>query len=211
MVIKEKKPIFLKVLLISSVVILFNLGFISYSIVKSPKISGLSIKENLFNSYYSFSFPAKIFMISQFIILLSLLFYAAFRDKMLQKIKNESMDLHIERNIDKNKTDLDILYETLKDKKELPISAISKSFNVTKDIAMEWCKILESGELVIISYPGFSEPFVRINEKEVKKIISEKSNICRDSLKIKKEIEESAKKLDKKKSKKFPEKSPTSA
>ncbi len=207
MKIKERKPIFSKVLMISSIVVLLNIGYLTYIIVKSPqKISGFSINENIFQSYNSLTFPVKIFMISQWIILLFILFYAAFRDKMIQKIKNENIDLHIQRNPDKNKTDLDVLYDILKDKKELPISAISKSFNVTKDIAMEWCKILESGELVSISYPGFSEPFVCINEKEIKNIGSEKSDTLKDSIKIKKEIEKSVQKqaIEKKEIKKIP-------
>lgn len=192
MEIKKRKPIFLKVLSIALAVVLFNIGYFAYITVNTPqKIVGFSIKENVFQSYNSLTFPIRIFMISQWVLLLFILFYAAFRDRKIQRINNENIDLHIKRNPDKNKTDLDTLYEILKDKKELPISAVSKSFNVNKDIAMEWCKILESGELVSISYPGFSEPFVRINEKEIKNINIEKSSILKDSLKIKKEIEES--------------------
>lgn len=196
MVAKEGKPIFLKVLLICSVIVLLNIGYFAYTIVNThQKIVGFSINENISQSYNSLSFPTKIFMIFQWVAILFILFYAAFRDRVIQKIKNENTDLHIETSLNRNNTDLDVLYEILKDKKQIPISAISKSFNVNKDIAMEWCKILESGGLVSVTYPGFSEPFVRINEKGIKNISPEKLSILKDNIKIKKEIEESSPKL----------------
>lgn len=190
---KEEKPIFFKVLAIVLVIAVMNVGFLAYwNGNASQKLTGFSINENIniLQNFNSFSTYAKIFMVCQWVLLLSILLYAVTRDKRIQLTKSEAMDFHIQTNPDKNKTDLDTLYELLQNKKELSISAISKLFDVDKDIALEWCKILESGELVSISYPAFSEPVVRINEKEIKNITPEKSNISRDSIKIKEEIEE---------------------
>lgn len=190
---KEAKPIFLKVLTIVLVIALANVGYFVYNNANSSqRMTGFSINDlntSVSNSYNSLSLTSKIFMIGQWVVLLFVLFYAAFRDRRLKITADENIDLHIQRNLDKNKTDLDSLYEIIREKKELPISVISRSFNVNKEVALEWCKILESGELVSISYPGFSEPTVCINEKELKSISYDKSDVSKDTVKIKEEIQ----------------------
>jgi hypothetical protein len=198
MAIREVQPIFLKVFSIVIVVILLNFVYIIYKNggITQP-ITGFSVKETIFSGYSSLSFTTRIFMISEWTFLFLILIYAVYWDKRMQIKKSDSIDLHIQRNVDKNKTDLDTLYETIKEKKEIPLSAISKSFNITKDIAMEWCKILESGELVSLSYPGFSEPLVRINEKVAKNMEIEKSDRANVNLDTKKEILESQKNPEK--------------
>ncbi|MDO8508745.1 MAG: hypothetical protein Q7S27_03620 [Nanoarchaeota archaeon] len=64
----------------------------------------------------------------------------------------------------KTKTDLDILYEILKEKKHLRISTISKIFNISQEIALSWAKTLESGSLAAIHYPRVGEPELTIIE-----------------------------------------------
>lgn len=63
-----------------------------------------------------------------------------------------------------NHTDLDILYEILKEKKSLRLSTISKLFKIDKELVMEWVATLESGNLASINYPRFGEPEVKIVE-----------------------------------------------
>jgi hypothetical protein len=192
MVIKEVRPIFLKVFSIVIVIILLNFVYMIYKNGGISQVTtGFSVKETIIGSYSSLSFQSKLFMISEWVFLFLLLIYAVYWDKRMLIKKNDLIDLHIQRNVDKNKTDLDTLYEIIKEKKELPISTISKSFNITKDIAMEWCKILESGELVSLSYPGFSEPLVRINEKRPNNVEIEAHNTAKDQSRTKKDIIES--------------------
>jgi hypothetical protein len=187
---KEGKPIFLKAFSLVLAVLFLNLaGFVFMSGGIAKGLTGFSIKDTVYKNYFGMSFGVKIYFIAQWSLLLIILFYAFFRDVRVKKLKTEVINFHINKNLDKNKTDLDTLYEILKEKKELTISSISKSFNVTKDIAMEWCKILETGELVSIDYPSFSEPVIRIVEKEVKNIIPEKDQMLKESLEIKKGIE----------------------
>ena len=67
-----------------------------------------------------------------------------------------------------NETDLDVLYNILKEKKELRASIIAGVFKIPNDKAVEWGKILEEKSLVEIDYPTFSEPRIifKDNEKE---------------------------------------------
>ena len=62
-------------------------------------------------------------------------------------------------------TDLDRLYEALKQKKKIKISEIASTYKVSNDIALEWCKTLELGKLAALSYPRFSEPTLILKEK----------------------------------------------
>ena len=71
-----------------------------------------------------------------------------------------------ERTAGRSKTDLDVLYDILKDKKVLTLSTIAKIFKIQKEKALEWAKILENYGLGQIEYPAFSEPEIRITEKD---------------------------------------------
>ena len=66
----------------------------------------------------------------------------------------------------KSETDLDLLYKLLKEKKILRISVIAEIFKIDKDMALEWCKILEEGNLATINYPTIGDPRVIINEEK---------------------------------------------
>ena len=68
----------------------------------------------------------------------------------------------------KSSTDLDTLYELLKEKKRLKLNAIALSFHLTEENALEWAKILESANLATISYPKFGDPELVLNEIEEK-------------------------------------------
>jgi len=61
----------------------------------------------------------------------------------------------------KKLTDVDHLYDFLFKEKNIKLSKISQNFNVTREKAEEWCKILEEGGLAIIHYPPIGEPEIR--------------------------------------------------
>ena len=65
---------------------------------------------------------------------------------------------------DKTQTDIDILYEILKDKKRLKLTAISKVFHVPTSTALEWAKTLQNGKLAEIYYPQMREPEVMLKQ-----------------------------------------------
>jgi hypothetical protein len=61
-------------------------------------------------------------------------------------------------------TDLDVLYELLKEKKRVKVSAVMKAFDLEEEMAMNWCKILESGNLAVIEYSRVGEPIIELKE-----------------------------------------------
>lgn len=74
------------------------------------------------------------------------------RDKV--SIRKEIKAITKSMNYGEYQTDLDVLYDILKERKKLKIKVISDVFEINYDMAMNWAKILESGKLVSIEYPG---------------------------------------------------------
>ena len=162
---KGEKRIFLKTSLILLLFLFINVAvYLVQFKIFNKGLTGFSIQSSVVEIYSSMSLFSKIFFIGQWIILLIILLFMVFKDRKNKK-SDEPVYINIKENFDKKKTDLDILYDILKVQKELKISTISKSFNVTKEVAQEWCEILESANLATFDYPGFGEPVIRIIEK----------------------------------------------
>jgi len=163
---KEEKQIFSKVVVIIGIILLINMGLFFYR-GKSPSggLTGLSVKEMVTEVYKTTPFTLKIFLGAQWILLILLLIFAFREDRKVKSRKKELEGIDLKKMTPKQGTDLDTLYNILKNKKQLRISTISKVFNINDKIAIEWCKILESGNLAILDYPGIGEPIVKLIEK----------------------------------------------
>jgi len=102
------------------------------------------------------------------LLLVVILAYAKFlkhRREEDQKIANFT----IPQLKSKAETNLDLLYNLLKEKKVLNIRSVSKLFKVSKEKALEWAKILEDYDLATIEYPTFSDAEIRIKTDEIEK------------------------------------------
>jgi len=58
----------------------------------------------------------------------------------------------------KVETEFDQFIKLVKEKKEVGLAEIEKKFNLTREKAEEWARLLESHGLVEIRYPAFGEP-----------------------------------------------------
>lgn len=59
-------------------------------------------------------------------------------------------------------TALDNLYNLLLERKMMSVESIATHFNVSKDLVMEWGKILEAGELATIENPKIGKPSIKL-------------------------------------------------
>jgi len=164
--IKEEKPIFLKVFLVVVVILIINIGVFSYKMTTDGGLTGLSIGKKFSEAYKGISPTSKLLLILQWIVLVTLLAGVFFRDMRAKnrEAKEELSGLDINRLSKDSGTDLDTLYKVLKEKKKLKISNIARLFRVKEEVAMEWCKILESGNLGVIEYLSAREPIIKIVE-----------------------------------------------
>ncbi|MDP2925046.1 MAG: hypothetical protein Q8N99_01610 [Nanoarchaeota archaeon] len=188
----EGKPIFFKVFLVALLLVVINGAYFFYNFYKyyNKGVSGFSIKTTFFtvkntlsDNYSSMSVGIKIFLIVQWALIVGILTYAATRDRRLKNKLFVKLVLN-DRNNKVNKTDLDTLYDTLKKDKELKISTIASSFDISRDNALEWAHILESGDLATIEYPGFGEPILRIIDNENKFVPAQETTKIEDEREI---------------------------
>jgi len=162
---KEAKPVFLKVIIIAAVILIANLAFLFYfyGSLKSG-MTGFSVLGSFSKAYAEMPYSSKIFIVAEWSILILILAGTFIRDVSVKRGEIEGINLKDVSG--KIGTDIDKLYSILQDKNQLRISTISKAFKVDKETAMEWCRILESGNLASMDYPGVGEPVLRINKKE---------------------------------------------
>lgn len=100
----------------------------------------------------------------QWSLLLVLFIYAFFKRKQVTIDSIELKKVMVPSKQGRQKTDLDTLYEYLSEKGQIKIIEVMKMFNIKKDIAMEWGKILESGDLAEIDYPMMRGPIIKFKE-----------------------------------------------
>lgn len=162
---KEEKPIFLKALLVVIVLLLIEIGFFFYKYSPNKSFTGFSVREMIFGTYTQVPLASKLFLVAEWIIFASILLFVYLRDRGIGSRSDELEGIDLSKLTEKWGTDIDTLYNLLKTKKQIRIMAVSKLFNVNKDVAISWCKTLESGNLAVIEYPQ-GGPVIKINEKE---------------------------------------------
>lgn len=121
-------------------------------------LTGEQIKEN-YNSAPSFS---RLLIIGEWALLVILIIASIVGDKM--HVKKQHIALEIKKSTDKSKTDIDVLYDLLKEKKKISLATIAETFKIKEETATEWVKILEEANLATINYPRFGEPEAFVKE-----------------------------------------------
>ena len=92
----------------------------------------------------------------------------------------------------KASTSLDALYNLLLERKIMKVEDIASHFNVSKELVIEWGKILEAGELATINNPRIGKPVIKIagyTGEELKKESSQ-DEIIKKRLKIQEDIKQ---------------------
>ena len=155
-----------KFFLIAIFILIGEIGVMIYPSVPRT-LTGFSVKTTTINIYTSIAPISRIMLIAQWFLIMPLIIFL-FIKKSRAKEKKELVGIDIKQIIKNSKTDLDALYTVLKIKKQLRISSISKLFEIEKELATEWARILELGDLATIDYPGIGEPIVILKKKKLK-------------------------------------------
>ena len=92
--------------------------------------------------------------------------------RLLIQAKMEFKEYDIEIIKEKTKpeisnTDLDILYNLLKEKKKLQVKALAIYFKVEESTIIAWARILEEANLLTIHYPNFGHPILILVEEVI--------------------------------------------
>ncbi len=78
-----------------------------------------------------------------------------------QEEEKQQQILKVTAKLIKHETDLDRVYNIIKEKKAVKISEITSQFNISKKQAEDWASILEKYGLIEIYYPMLGEPELR--------------------------------------------------
>ena len=163
--IKEGRPIFLKISVIVVLILIANISVFMYKYGNfSNGLTGFSVGDSLTSAYSDLSQTTKIFLAAQWGFLVLIMIFGIIRDSVVRSRMREFLGNDLKKISEKSGTDLDALYSLLQTRKQLRVSTISKMFNISNDIAMDWCKILETGNLAAIDYK-MGEPIIKVNEK----------------------------------------------
>ncbi|MBI5804051.1 hypothetical protein HY450_02300 [Candidatus Pacearchaeota archaeon] len=184
----KRKSGFLKLLMTFLILLIIIHSFVHLSVYGTGisaevdgTISGFSVGKVKVGEEIKSVYPLKqslsgIFVVGEWVLLL--IFFVFFFTKSRLSKRKEFEEIHMNRKKRMGtKTDIDVLYEMLKEKKRLRFSSIAKAFEIEESVVMEWGKTLESGGLALIDYPRFGEPYIVIKEEtEVKNEEKEKAN-----------------------------------
>lgn len=122
-------------------------------------ISGFAVGntdiEQLKSQYTQISFASKVIIIGEWGLLILLISASLVGDRI--HVKKQKLVLQLKKTTDKSKTDIDILYDLLKENKTIPIATICETFHIKEETAHEWAKILEEAELATLHYPRFGD------------------------------------------------------
>ncbi len=164
--IKEEKHIFFKVLLVVVLILVINTVVFTIKINSNSGLTGLSIVEKVSTSYSGISTSTKIFLLAQWVILLTLLLGTFIKERKLKdKPEQDNLSgINVKKMADQDSTDIDTLYKILKEKKKIRLSSIIQLFKVKKEVALNWCKTLETGNLATMEYVSAKDPVIKIIE-----------------------------------------------
>lgn len=159
---KGGKSVFLKFLLVSAFILIANAGVIAYKYGKN--FTGFSISEGVERTYSEISSLSKILFVIQWGVIIFVLLFVFIFERAGNSKKKDIAEISSRKLSGNSSTDLDALYSALQEKKKLKLSTISKAFGINAEVAMEWCKILEAGNLAVIDYPGIGEPVIKLGK-----------------------------------------------
>ena len=158
----EKRGKINKLGVILAILLIAIIGFVVYWTIKN-----LQITNTIATNYHELSTRSRLIIAGEWLLILVIILVVLVKGKMrankIEKIKVDP-SLLTKYKKSRSETDIDVLYEILKEKKNLTFPMIEKLFNVKRQIVMNWGEILESGNLAEIRYPTVGDPRLVLKE-----------------------------------------------
>ncbi len=160
--IEQKKRGFLEIVIGITMIIVLLLAAWFFLLRGAFEFKGVQdFGKNSYELYNSLPTGSKSIILIQIFILVSFFLYFLFKGfQMIFDVKTvEETEQSEQQSME---TELDRLYRIIKDNKDISVSVVSKEFKISENLAIEWAKILESGNLIEIEYPQFGSPKLKI-------------------------------------------------
>ena len=171
---KREKSLFLKTCLAIFSVLLVEA--VAFSLLYGPRNPvGYSVAD-LTRIYSELNPGSKIFLLVQWLLIIVILAAVFVKSRGSLKSGKEEKKINLEAIKRNSKTSLDAMYEVLKMKKEVSVRMIASMFKISEDLAMDWARILESGDLIVIEYPAIGGPVAVLKEEKSEEESSDKNS-----------------------------------
>jgi uncharacterized membrane protein len=175
----RKSGVVLLGLLVGLFLVVVSWPYLFYDVEsRDGGISGNSIRDVLGSFYEMSSINQRIFILVQVVLLIVIVIAVFF---IVRKFRHKQTfskgDYVVKDGGKRSRTDLDVLYEMLKKRKEIDLEDVERVFKVSSEVALGWAKVLENGELAEIDYPRFGKPVLRLLEEENAEDKSKKAGV----------------------------------
>ncbi|MBS3083453.1 hypothetical protein J4423_01470 [Candidatus Pacearchaeota archaeon] len=122
------------------------------------------ITENINEKKIEISFKEKIILGAEWILVIMIFL------RLLIQSKAELKEYEVVITKEKirqgaSNTDLDTLYNLLKERKKLSVKSLAIYFKVEESTIISWARILEEANLLTIHYPNFGHPILILTEE----------------------------------------------
>lgn len=133
--------------------------------LSSSSVSGLVIAEENKEETNGINLKEKIILGAEWVLVMAIFLKLIIQNSM--EIKEYDLTITKEKaKKEITRTDLDTLYNLLKEKKKIPVKALTIFFKVDEIIIISWAKVLEEAGLITIHYPNFGHPILILNEEK---------------------------------------------
>ena len=121
--------------------------------------------ENIEKADINSDWIKKIILSGEWLLVISIFIITLLKAKMEIKAVDEIIVTPKKTKSNISKTDLDLMYEIIKEKKKLKIKTLAKYFKDEESTITEWARVLEEANLLMVHYPTVGEPVVILNEE----------------------------------------------
>ncbi|MEK6847191.1 MAG: hypothetical protein AABY16_03430 [Nanoarchaeota archaeon] len=136
-------------------------------------ISGKAISEDIDEASSKISFKHRLILAGEWLLIILIFMVSLIRAKMEIRGVERVMVTNIKTPRGIARTDLDLMYELVKEKKAIKIKALANYFKVDEKTIVDWARILEEANLIRLNYPAVGEPQVVLNEEVMENGASE--------------------------------------
>ena len=165
---KRANPRWIKlIVMILTISAMIHTGYSFYNLSghnSQGGISGNSISDDSQKTISGISINEKIILGAEWLLVASVFLISILGGRMELKTIDEVIVTPKKTKSNISKTDLDSMYEILKEKKALRIKTLAKYFKVDERTIAEWARVLEEANLVTVHYPIIGDPQIILNE-----------------------------------------------
>ena len=163
---------------IITLLVLTHTFYIFYSSNKQELqvgISGSTVTEETSEASTNLATNKRLILGGEWLLVISILIVTLIKAKMeLQTVVDEVIITPQKTRPSISRTDIDSMYDIVKEKKRLKVRTLAKYFKVDDNTILEWARVLEEENLITVHSPTIGDPQIILNEEVKQDELKEK-------------------------------------